>query len=334
MLEHPEDERSENEPAAREQPGAGSAAIIVRRRRRRTSRHRRNRRVRRILALTFCALLTACCAAVAVHYVIPSLSRSAQRGDPDARSVEESRNLFLAVQQASLKQFEGRPVYKYSVVPGGVKDAKELKWAAEHDPVVAAHYAGFDYDHARVVRLTLARTAYVSYRIGNKIYWTNHRISLRKGETVITDGKMMARTRCANRIEDVPPQHTQYEPPPDLNFEDQFPFPPINYTPSVPYSSIVYPPASGANLPLTVYDPLTATNVVPVLPAPVPEVCGLGGKKKGTGGSGTKKHTGIGPCGSGGSGAVPEPGSWLLMATGLALMFWKFRNRLHPTPLP
>ena len=55
-----------------------------------------------------------------------------------------------------------RPVYPYSVVPGGVEDAKELKWVAEHDPVVAAHYAGFDYNHAQVVRLTLARTVYMS----------------------------------------------------------------------------------------------------------------------------------------------------------------------------
>lgn len=233
-----------------------------------------------------------------------------------------------------MRQFASRPVYKYSVVPGGVRDAKELKWAAEHDPVVAEHYRGFDYDHARVVRLAMDRTAHVSYRIGNKIYWTNRRISLHKGETVITDGKMMARTRCANRIEDVPPQHTQYEPPPDLNFEDQFPFPPVNYNPAVPYSSIVYPPASGATLPLTVYDPLTATNVIPISPPPLPEVCGIGGKKKSSGGGGgTKKHPGGGPCGSGGGGAVPEPGSWLLVGTGLAFMFWKFRQRLHTTPL-
>ena len=85
-------------------------------------------------------------------------------------AVEASRHLLLLAQQESLRQIENRPVYPYSVVPGGVTDARELKWAAQHDPVVASHYAGFDYDHARVVRLLLARAAYVSYRIGNDVY--------------------------------------------------------------------------------------------------------------------------------------------------------------------
>jgi hypothetical protein len=90
-------------------------------------------------------------------------------GQPNhpGNATEASRDLVLHAQQEALRSMEGRTVYKYSVVPGGVRDARELKWAVEHDPIVAAHYAGFDYDHARVVRLVLARTAYVSYRIGN-----------------------------------------------------------------------------------------------------------------------------------------------------------------------
>ena len=96
-----------------------------------------------------------------------------------------------------------------------INDARELKWVAEHDPVVAAHYRGFDYDHARVVRLVLARTVYVSYRIGNQVYWTRHRVTLKKGEKLITDGRMTARARCANRVEEIPQQATNLaEPPP------------------------------------------------------------------------------------------------------------------------
>src|SRR5258707_6978244 len=79
-----------------------------------------------------------------------------------------------------------RPVYPYSVVAGGIEDAKELKWVAEHDPIVGAHYAGFNYAHAQVVRLTLARTVYLSYRIGNNIYWTHRRVTLHKGVKLIT----------------------------------------------------------------------------------------------------------------------------------------------------
>jgi len=98
-----------------------------------------------------------------------------------------------------------------------VEDVKELKWVAEHDPIVGAHYAGFDYARAQVVRLTLARTVYVSYRIGNRIYWTRRRVKLHKGEKLITDGRMTARSRCANRVEETPQQQesSAVEPTPE-----------------------------------------------------------------------------------------------------------------------
>src|SRR5215475_9406103 len=46
-----------------------------------------------------------------------------------------------------------RTVFPYSVVPGGVRDAKELGTAAANDPVVAEHYAGFHIARARTLRL-------------------------------------------------------------------------------------------------------------------------------------------------------------------------------------
>ena len=67
---------------------------------------------------------------------------------------------------------------------------------------MALHYAGFDYAHARLVQLLTERSVYLSYRIGNRVYWTRHRVKLHKGETLLTDGKMTARTRCANRVEE------------------------------------------------------------------------------------------------------------------------------------
>ncbi len=122
--------------------------------------------------MSLCAVVVLCLASVALRYLSPSLFPASSGAGPSRQSAEASRDLFLAAQQAALHSLEDRKVYPYSVVPGGVRDAHELKWAAEHDPVVAEHYAGFDYDHARVVRLVLARTAYVSYRICKNIYWT------------------------------------------------------------------------------------------------------------------------------------------------------------------
>src|SRR5579863_2298463 len=158
--------------------------------------------------------------ALALRHLNPSLFRGSRSAEAARQSEEVSRGLFLQKQEEALRSIEGRPVYPYSVVPGGVKDARELKWVADHDPVVAAHYAGFDYDHARIVRLVLARTAYVSYRIGNQVYWTRHRVTLKKGETVLTDGKITARSRCGNRVEELPQQANSSLEPPAAKFDE------------------------------------------------------------------------------------------------------------------
>jgi hypothetical protein len=94
----------------------------------------------------------------------------------------------------------GKLVYPYSVVPGGVQDPESLRAAVERDPIVAAHYLDFHLENARRTKLASSRSAYVSYRIGNRIYWTHKKLRLAKGEEVITDGVNIARARCANRI--------------------------------------------------------------------------------------------------------------------------------------
>jgi hypothetical protein len=266
---------------------------------------------------------------IALHYLSPSLFRSSRSVELDPQAAEASRNLLLLTQQETLRQREDRPVYPYSVVPGGVRDAAELKWAADHDPVVRAHYAGFDYDHARVVRLVLARTAYISYRIGNKVYWTRRRIKLKKGETVITDGKITARTRCANRVEEVPQQANSSLEPPAVKFEEpvQPAFGTALQSPPVLFqSALLNPPGEGP--PLGVVSPFGGGIWVPISPPPLPGVCGPGKKK--TGGGGKKKGNPCGP-GGGGGGEVPEPGTWLLLASGLAVTVWMARGRFART---
>ncbi len=271
---------------------------------------------------------------VALHFLSPSLFHASKTVEPDRQAAEASRNTMVLAQQESLRQMENRPVYPYSVVPGGVKDAQELKWAAEHDPVVARHYAGFDYDHARVVRLVLERTAYISYRIGNKVYWTRRRVKLKKGETVITDGKITARTRCANRVEEVPQQATSSSEPPVVKFEEQMnpQLGTANQTPPVPFqSALLNPPGVGPAPPLSLYTPFGSGTWIPIAPPPLPGVCGAGKKQTGSGGGGGKKGKGN-PCspGNGGGGEVPEPGTWLLVAAGLAAI-WTIQRRFART---
>jgi hypothetical protein len=318
--------------------------IVIRKRRSR--RHRRNRKVRRALLLFVCASFTLAFSGIALRYLSPALFHEARNAEPDRKSVEASRNLFLASQKEALRQLEGRTVYKY----GGVRSVQELKRAAELDPVVAGHNAGFNYDRGRVVRLVLARTAYVSYRIGNKVYWTLRRVSLKKGEPVITDGRMTARTRCANRVEEMPQQAASEVEPLAATFGE--PVQPQLGTamtaPPVPFQSALVDrnpaPGLGPSLPLGSCDPIANGAIIPILPAPMPGVCGIGTKKEHgdtaivgpvqLSENGKKKK--LDPCGEVGvaAGQVPEPGTWLLMGSGVAGPFWRAHNKLSRTSLP
>jgi len=309
------------------QPEAETAGTVIRRRP--TRRHCRNRAIRRVLLAVFCAGLVCGLTSIALQRLSPSLFRSSNSSESGFRGNEANRALLLT-QQESLRQIENRPAYPYSVVSGGVRDVQELKWAAEHDPVVASHYAGFDYDHARVVRLVLARTAYISYRIGNKVYWTRHRVSLKKGETLITDGKITARSRCGNRVEEVPQQATSSLEPPAIKFEEPL-LPSMGTavtTLPIPFESALNRPGVpglGPELPLSLVDPFENGVGVPITPPPIPtSVCGIGNKptKVVAGGKKGKKN----PCGVIG-GEVPEPGTWLLIASGLAAMYCKTRSK-------
>ncbi|MEH6433951.1 PEP-CTERM sorting domain-containing protein [Massilia sp. DD77] len=97
-----------------------------------------------------------------------------------------------------------RRIYPYSIVPGGAASREELAQAIKADKVVADHYAGFDVDKAQVVTVAKPRAVYVSYRKGDKVYWTSKKLMLAEGETLLSDGKNEMRTRCANRISDTP----------------------------------------------------------------------------------------------------------------------------------
>ena len=96
-----------------------------------------------------------------------------------------------------------RPVYRYSIIPGGAYDSAELIRALETDPVAAHHYGDFRLSEVHTVAAG-DQPVYVSYRMGKNIYWTSHPIRLLRGETLLTDGSNVARARCGNRISTKP----------------------------------------------------------------------------------------------------------------------------------
>lgn len=112
-----------------------------------------------------------------------------------------------------------RPVYPYSVIPHGAENRQELQAAIHQDPVVSAHYSDFRVRAAHPIRLTREQAFFVSYRVGNRVYWTTKKITLSAGEILLTDGEHLARTRCGNRLSEVPSTPTAPSEPTDRSFD-------------------------------------------------------------------------------------------------------------------
>ena len=109
----------------------------------------------------------------------------------------------------------GRAVFPYSVIPGGIHSARELADAVQHDTVVAQHYRDFHLGTAHAISLKKDSQAYVSYRLGDRIYWTRNKVTLHAGETLLSDGNNVARGRCGNRVSETPKSPVSSKEPPD-----------------------------------------------------------------------------------------------------------------------
>ena len=109
-----------------------------------------------------------------------------------------------------------RPVYRHSVVPGGTYSPDELRGAIARDVVVAAHYEKLDQSRLRTETVPSDRYVHVSYRKGDRVFWTAKKVLLRKGETILTDGTTQIRTRCGNCIAEEPAGPTSAEEEPDV----------------------------------------------------------------------------------------------------------------------
>jgi hypothetical protein len=215
-----------------------------------------------------------------------------------------------------------RSVFPYSVIPGGAQSAEELKKAVAADPVVAQHYSDFDLASVRRVTLSQPQLLYVSYRVGNNVFWTKKKLALAKGETLLTDGRSMARTRCGNRVSVLPVRpNALVEPAPSVFDTPEFP-PSI----STPYlAAFSAPPAfpSGPDVQPSGTPGSSFTPLAPIFPLP-----GGGNVSPPPGGGGVTP-----PPGGGGSGGtpppagIPEPGTAVLVLAGLAAVWFVHRTR-------
>lgn len=181
---------------------------------------------------------------------------------------------FDSVGQSNFPQ---RRLYPYSVIPGGVQNIQELRNAVANDPLVARLYANFDLSRAHVVRLAQNEEVYVAYRLNGKIYWTKKRLLLRAGETVITDGKHEARTRCGNRISETPMQPVAPVEPPNAAVNAPPGSTLVAENPAVPQLPPLDPPFLDPATPGLAFIPQPPANPPPdIIPPPIFPIVGGG----------------------------------------------------------
>jgi hypothetical protein len=203
---------------------------------RRRSSRRRGNAVRRT---TFCAL-----AAGALVASVIVFGPSRQPAPSSTAHLEVDASLDPAVPVGEPRH-PSRKVYPYSVIPGGVYTTTELADAAADDPTVAEHYADVTPTAMHVKVVDEVREAYMSYRIGDRIFWTKRMLPLREGERILSDGDVAIRARCGNRLSDVPraptsdvePTAEEFEPAGEEFERDVAPLFPVGLGPESPIAT-------------------------------------------------------------------------------------------------
>ena len=265
-------------------------------------------------------------------------SRSA-RQNPDQtdpgwsqRDLSESMAMLAAKSVSLPLALPRRVVYPYSVIPGGVQTPEDLRQVSDHDRVVGGHYAGFDFRNARVIELDQPKLVYLSYRMGDRIFWTAKRIGLRKGEKLITDGRITARTRCANQVSEAAQPVVSSAEPPASAFEmpfdgtaAQIPFPGDLNALMAPQGGSGMGPASPTQTASNA--PFPSAGLPPVFAPPVPSQSCPPGDSSGAGKEAKKPchHKPPPP-------AVPEPGTLLLVSSGIAGIYLRRRQSAAKRP--
>jgi hypothetical protein len=227
---------------------------------------------------------------------------------PDGKSVRVSLTDSLYVGSRP-----SRPAYAYSIIPGGVESAEELRQIVEHDPVAAQEFQGFDYQNAHLVTVSEKQSLYVAYRKGDKVYWTKKKIDLHPGETLISDGKIVARTRCGNRVAVAPLGPPGIMDPLQSDF-DQPLFSNEMVTNAVEPKPEVYAAAIPSAQPGVGNTLQPVAHNKPFMPflllAPLAGIA--------AGSSSPSGHTPLA--------VAPEPGTLLLLSSGLVGVYWKARK--------
>lgn len=79
-----------------------------------------------------------------------------------------------------------------------IHSVEDFRRTVQNDPVLSKHFAGFNWEKAKLGKQDDERFVFVSHRKGDVIKKTSKPIRLPKGDGYITDGTQIARTFCCN----------------------------------------------------------------------------------------------------------------------------------------
>jgi hypothetical protein len=208
----------------------------------------------------------------------PSKTTASSPATPEPSAIEFDQ---LASEPVRPAPMPGHPVFRHSVVPGGVFSKADVEAAMFRMPDVAQHYRSLNIGQLAPAQVSRDGLYYASFKRDGAIFWTSYRLRVPAGEKILTDGRNIVRTRCGNLLSD---ESLEPRLPPDLEPSDYdmeaVEVPSLPMIAGLPHSPGVWVPF----LPL-----------VPVLVFP----------------PGGGDHHGPGP-------SVPEPSAGALIGLGLA----------------
>lgn len=187
--------------------------------------------------------------------------------------------------RASPAIMTAQPVYRHSVIAGGIRSAAELAEAMMRSPEVAAHFRALDLRRLQPARLSRDGEYYLSYRKDGGIYWTAKKQRVPAGEEVLAGGDDLVRARCGNLLSLLPmrPVMPDASEPSPLEFDEI----------EVPSLPVVTPISSPPGIWLPILIPF-----IPVIVFPP---------------GGDRDSPGPPP-------PIPEPATWTMMMVGLGLL--------------
>lgn len=83
---------------------------------------------------------------------------------------------------------------------GRVKSVEDFRKAVSKDPLLRSYYDGFRWDRAKMFELESPVEAYLNYKRDGRILRTRKKVTLPKGDTILTDGARSVRAYCCNEL--------------------------------------------------------------------------------------------------------------------------------------